>query len=142
MLLPPILDALAEGEEDVLMAPHHTLGHARGATGVDHVEIVVGTRGEVTLLGLPGHGRLELVGVRERHGRAGAVLDVEQGGGAEGAALGADVVEQLLVRIDDKLSRLARGSAADEDVERDLMGYLVLLRVARKRAAAVVGGAP
>lgn len=54
----------------------------------------------------------------------------------------ADVVEQLLVRIDDKLSRLARGSVADEDVERDLMGYLVLLRVARKRAAAVVGGAP
>ncbi len=48
----------------------------------------------------------------------------------------ASVVEQLLVRIDDKLSRLSRGSAAGEDVERDLMGYLVLLRVARKRAAA------
>ena len=47
----------------------------------------------------------------------------------------ASVVEQLLVRIDDKLSRLARGSAAGEDVERDLMGYLVLLRVARKRGA-------
>lgn len=47
----------------------------------------------------------------------------------------ASVVEQLLVRIDDKLSRLARGSAAGEDVERDLMGYLVLLRVARKREA-------
>jgi len=48
----------------------------------------------------------------------------------------ASVVEQLLVRIDDKLSRLSRGSAAGEDVERDLMGYLVLLRVARKREAA------
>ena len=47
----------------------------------------------------------------------------------------APVVEQLLVRIDDKLSRLARGSAAGEDVEHDLLGYLVLLRVARKRAA-------
>lgn len=48
----------------------------------------------------------------------------------------ASVVEQLLVRIDDKLSRLSRGSAAGEDVDRDLMGYLVLLRVARKREAA------
>lgn len=46
----------------------------------------------------------------------------------------ADVVEQLLVRIDDKLSRLARGSAAGEDVESDLLGYLLILRVARARA--------
>jgi len=44
-------------------------------------------------------------------------------------------VEQLLVRIDDKLSRLQRGSAAGEDVEHDLLGYLVLLRIARERAA-------
>lgn len=41
-------------------------------------------------------------------------------------------VEQLLVRIDDKLSRLARGVALDEDVEKDLLGYLILLRIARK----------
>jgi hypothetical protein len=40
--------------------------------------------------------------------------------------------EQLLVRIDDKLSRLARGSAAGEDVVADLIGYLVLLRIARR----------
>ena len=44
----------------------------------------------------------------------------------------ADTEEQIRVRLDDKLSRLARGSAAGEDVERDLMGYLVLLRVARR----------
>lgn len=37
--------------------------------------------------------------------------------------------EQLRVRIDDKLSRLARGSAAGEDVVNDLIGYLVLLKV-------------
>lgn len=43
-------------------------------------------------------------------------------------------VEQILVRIDDKLSRLARGSAAGEDVEKDLLGYLVILRVARRQA--------
>jgi hypothetical protein len=48
----------------------------------------------------------------------------------------ADLVEQIKVRIDDKLSRLARGSADGEDVEKDLMGYLVLLRIARKREAA------
>ena len=41
-------------------------------------------------------------------------------------------VEQILVRIDDKLSRLARGAAAGEDVELDLVGYLVLLRIARR----------
>jgi len=40
--------------------------------------------------------------------------------------------EQLLVRIDDKLSRLARGAAAGEDVVRDLVGYLVLLLIARR----------
>lgn len=44
----------------------------------------------------------------------------------------ASSVEQLLVRIDDKLSRLARGSAAGEDVWLDLLGYIVLLRVAQK----------
>ena len=44
----------------------------------------------------------------------------------------ANVVEQLLVRLDDKLSRLKRGSAAGEDVERDIGGYLVLLRIARR----------
>lgn len=41
--------------------------------------------------------------------------------------------EQLLVRIDDKLSRLQRGSDyADEDTVTDLIGYLILLKLARK----------
>lgn len=40
--------------------------------------------------------------------------------------------EQILVRLDDKLSRLQRGEAAGEDVVLDLIGYLVLLRIARK----------
>lgn len=43
----------------------------------------------------------------------------------------ADSEEQIRVRLDDKLSRLARGSADGEDVELDILGYLVLLRVAR-----------
>lgn len=47
----------------------------------------------------------------------------------------ASSIEQILVRIDDKLSRLSRGAAAGEDVEQDLLGYLVLLRVARRMAA-------
>lgn len=38
-------------------------------------------------------------------------------------------VELLNIRIDDKLSRIANGST-DEDAEWDLMGYLVLKRVA------------
>lgn len=44
----------------------------------------------------------------------------------------ADPVEQILVRLDDKLSRIARGQAAGEDAEWDATGYLILLRVARK----------
>lgn len=38
-------------------------------------------------------------------------------------------LEQINVRIDDKLSRLAKGHAAGEDVEKDLLGYLVLKQV-------------
>ena len=40
--------------------------------------------------------------------------------------------EQLKVRIDDKLSRLMRGTASGEDVVLDLIGYLVLLRIAER----------
>jgi hypothetical protein len=45
--------------------------------------------------------------------------------------------EQLLIRIDDKLSRLARGDdrlESDEDVLDDLIGYLILYKVTRRRA--------
>ena len=45
-----------------------------------------------------------------------------------------DTAEQIKVRIDDKLSRLARGSSAGEDTVMDLLGYLVLLRVQEQRA--------
>lgn len=40
--------------------------------------------------------------------------------------------EQIKVRLDDKLSRLSRGQGAGEDVEFDLMGYLILLRCWRR----------
>lgn len=39
--------------------------------------------------------------------------------------------EQLLVRIDDKLSRFMRGEAAGEDVVKDLIGYLLILMMYR-----------
>jgi len=42
-------------------------------------------------------------------------------------------VEQILVRIDDKLSRIKRGAgllANDEDVVQDLIGYFILLKIA------------
>jgi hypothetical protein len=45
----------------------------------------------------------------------------------------ANTVEQILVRIDDKLSRISKGIgllASDEDVIDDLIGYLVLLKIA------------
>lgn len=52
----------------------------------------------------------------------------------------ADPIEQLLVRIDDKLNRIQKGAglvANDEDVLMDLMGYLVLLKIAINRAKTV-----
>lgn len=48
-------------------------------------------------------------------------------------AHGLDAEAQILVRLDDKLSRLARGSAAGEDTTKDLLGYLILLRLARQK---------
>lgn len=45
-------------------------------------------------------------------------------------------LEQLYVRIDDKLSRISRGKGllgTDEDVIDDLIGYLVLIKVAIER---------
>lgn len=49
-------------------------------------------------------------------------------------------LEQLLVRIDDKLSRISRGAGliqSDEDVILDLIGYLVLLRICIRREESV-----
>ena len=46
-------------------------------------------------------------------------------------------VEQLLIRIDDKISRLQKGDGTgDEDAEADTLGYLILLAIARKDANA------
>ena len=47
-------------------------------------------------------------------------------------------IEQILVRIDDKLNRLKQGNNLlfeDEDVIMDLIGYYVLLKVALDRDA-------
>lgn len=44
-------------------------------------------------------------------------------------------VEQIKVRIDDKISRLYHGKEyGDEDTITDLMGYLILLRIAEREA--------
>lgn len=45
----------------------------------------------------------------------------------------ASAIEQINVRLDDKISRLISGQEDDtEDVELDLVGYLVLKRVAKE----------
>lgn len=46
----------------------------------------------------------------------------------------ADPVEQIKVRIDDKLSRFMRGTSfpGDNDID-DLLGYLILLKIAMER---------
>jgi len=43
-------------------------------------------------------------------------------------------IEQLLVRIDDKLSRIKTSGTnmPDEDTVQDLIGYLILLKIAQK----------
>jgi len=51
-------------------------------------------------------------------------------------ARGIDTEAQIRVRLDDKLSRLASAQGdEDEDVIQDLLGYLILLRVAKRMAA-------
>lgn len=46
----------------------------------------------------------------------------------------ADSIEQIKVRIDDKLSRIAnRKNDEDEDPELDLIGYLILLRIKKSQ---------
>ena len=46
----------------------------------------------------------------------------------------ADAAEQIKVRLDDKLSRLRSSqSDEDEDVIADLIGYLILLRIAKEQ---------
>lgn len=46
----------------------------------------------------------------------------------------AGMIEQLLVRIDDKISRVLQGGR-DPNNEKDLLGYLLMLRVAERREA-------
>lgn len=47
----------------------------------------------------------------------------------------ADALEQLDVRIDDKLNRIKKGSEFQgDDTELDLIGYLILKRVLRRVA--------
>lgn len=45
-----------------------------------------------------------------------------------------NAIEQLLARIDDKLSRLQNGHSfpGDNDID-DLIGYLILLKIAKER---------
>ena len=45
----------------------------------------------------------------------------------------ADPIEQLKVRLDDKLSRIARGSEMGEDVINDMIGYLLIYKIQTNR---------
>jgi hypothetical protein len=45
-----------------------------------------------------------------------------------------DSMEQINVRIDDKLSRIMRGSEyVNDDTDKDLLGYLILRRIQHDR---------
>ena len=55
----------------------------------------------------------------------------------------ASAVEQILVRIDDKLNRIQKGAGLigeDEDVIQYLIGYLVLLKIGLKHQKAETDG--
>ena len=45
----------------------------------------------------------------------------------------ASPMEQINVRLDDKISRLMRGEDAGEDPELDFIGYLIIKRAAERR---------
>jgi hypothetical protein len=47
----------------------------------------------------------------------------------------ATVTERLWIRIEDKLSRLARGEDAGEDTITDLIGYFIMLKIATRTQA-------
>ena len=55
-------------------------------------------------------------------------------------------VEQIMVRLDDKLSRLARGHALPDesldDTLDNILGYLVLLKIAKRRDTLPFGSRP
>jgi len=49
-----------------------------------------------------------------------------------------NALEQINVRLDDKLSRLQSAQGDDtEDAEMDLIGYLILKRIAKRRQSVV-----
>lgn len=51
----------------------------------------------------------------------------------------ADPIEQLKVRMDDKLSRIYSGTQDNEDTIADLMGYLVIYKIASRDRATKLG---
>ena len=56
-----------------------------------------------------------------------------------------NAVEQIFVRIDDKLNRIQKGVGlleTDEDVIMDLIGYLVLLKIGLKQQEKVLEALP
>ena len=70
------VDAATEGVEDVLVAPHHALGHPGGPAGVEDVVVVARPGGEVALGGALGHGVLVADGaLAEGHARV--VVDAD-----------------------------------------------------------------
>ena len=57
----------------------------------------------------------------------------------------ASPVEQILVRIDDKLNRIQKGVGlldTDEDVIMDLIGYLVLLKIGLTQQGKILEALP
>ena len=65
--------------EQVVLAPHDAFGHARGAAGVEEVEVVAGARPTAGPLAVPRSARRVLVGGRPRRARVGAVVDPQPG---------------------------------------------------------------
>ena len=71
--------AAHRAEEHVFVAPHHAFRHARGAAGVEDVEVVGGARAEIARRAR-GRDRRLVVDRRQAGGRrVGAVVDREEG---------------------------------------------------------------
>ena len=124
-LLGGLVDPEARGEE-VGLAPQHALGHARGAAGVEDVEVV-----RAQVLGRPGLGGGQRGLVGDRAGEEGSARCRRRPGGAA-AARAATAAPRARVGAKAPWYTIARAPAVEEDVP-ELLGHVAVVDVDRRR---------
>ena len=125
--VPPGRAALQEREEQVLVAPHHALGHAGRAAGVDDVQLIAGALLEVPLATFPRQDRVVVERIHALGRHPGAVLYHDHGahawlqvtGGAGDLGVALVHHDRLEVGVVEQVGHLVRDVAVvDVDVHR------------------------